>query len=237
MPSPLMTFTDRQYSPGIRGAGGGKATVVVAAADEQAAMNTLLGAADANFPYLVCDHIDSCHYLGGDPTCGYKEIVASFTSKFGVEELQVDKAFKWRLQLAGEAVTVKGAYQWPDGTPLTNSDVLPAIQFAVVDFVLYGTRSAFTLATYADKVDHINSDSFLGAPAGTILFRTMEVEQRQLLDGTIVFPEQLHLLWRPKGWNKFYRAQTGQFEELQLTSDTSKKVYEATALAGLLSAP
>lgn len=225
-------FTGYDYGIGLRGDVTSKSTLVCDDSEWQSAVNTLLGAASAVFPNLLCNRV-RVSALKGDPATGKRELTAEFVSRFQVESLQADEPFRWRIEDHVEAVTIRGAFHWGDDEPLDSAQVSPTMNVTMARLVLYGTRSSFDLGSYDAILGLVNSDVVLGAAAETLLCDAVSVEQRQLLDGTIVYGVELALKWRKTNWNMFYRESTGLFEYLYRDGG-SDKVYEAASMAGLL---
>jgi hypothetical protein len=150
---------------------------------------------------------------------------------------RTDAAFRFRIEASNESFLVNGAYQWPDGKPLANKVVLPMRHVARAKAVLYGSRSSFSLGDWTDYFDKVNSDVFLGAPVGTLLFKSVAASDRQdARTSALVYDVELHIHFRAEIWNKFWREETGKFEELTLIGGTDK-MYAEIAFAGLLTAP
>ena len=171
------------------------------------------------------------------------QLSASYAPKFSIEALTIDLPLKWRLEGSGECVTISGnngntssGYKWENGDPMLNQRVLPVKRFSLVKIVMYGTRSTFDLSSYESLVDHINSDGFLGASAETVFFESFQCQQKQLMDGTIVFAIELHLIWRPSGWNLFFREDVAAAQDhmQRLVDQDGNAVYPTAALSGLL---
>lgn len=201
----------------------------------EAARNTLLGAVN-EFNTALMYHRVKINHLQDPSGDLVAELHAEAIPRYKVEQDEVDAPFKFRIEQSSEAVTVAGGYHWADNKKLKDTNlnkILPVKKFTIYKCTLCGCRSVFHLGTYSAYQDKVNSDTFLGAPAETVRFDTLSVSERQDKDGVTVYEVELHLEFKPSGWNKFYREKPVGFEEL-LEDGTNAKVYSSTAFAGLL---
>jgi hypothetical protein len=207
-------------------------------ADRFSNRNTLIRSIDANNTILKCESVEIA-ILQDDGFAGYAKLTADFAPAVRVDWTEADLPFKWRWEVAGEAITVSGAYHWSsDSEPLVNRHVLPVRQWPLAKIVLFGTRSNWNLsnmASYVDKPRVNNTTEFLGAAAETVYVHSSSATPRPYEDGTAVFDVQISLLWKPSGWNKFYREDTGAMDTLLLDGATgdAAKAYTPTDLSGL----
>lgn len=232
-----LELTNHTYDLGHRGDCKSEAVGVCNMSEWVSVANSLLGAQDAISANLRCKTVKA-KPLRGDWASGKMELTLEFAPLLSIEALSVDLPFKWRMEVASECVTVHGGYHWATPNPKTgetafaNQRVLPVKRFTTVKMVLYGTRSAFSYATYEDTIDHINSDTFLGGAAGTVFFESVNVQMHQLLAGTIIYAVELHLIYKPSGWNRFFREDTQAFDTL--LDESGDPVYPTALFAGLL---
>jgi hypothetical protein len=229
----LPILTKHTYEIGVAGEISSQAEMVCDTADWKSQVETLLNSRDDLSENLVCKKV-SVTPLKGDGVCGKKLLVADFVPRLSIEALTVDLPFRWRLEASGQAVTIKGNLKWAsDGEVFLRRGVLPVKRFSMTKIVLFGMRSSFDLSTYESRIDHVNSDSFLGAAPETVLFETAQAQQRMLLNGDIIYYVELHLTWRPFGWNNIWRGT----EIDQLVNMDGSPIYESASMSPLLAAP
>ena len=233
-----LEMVNHTYSLGVAGDSSTQATFVCDIVGWEAWYAYLIDSTDAISPNMVCKSVRATPLSAGgkdDWTCGKMQLVADYVPRLSIEALTVDLPLKWRMEVAGQTVTVAGNLKWlSDGEPFLKRGALPVKRFSLVKIVLYGMRSSFDLGDYEELLDHVNSDTFLGAAAGTVLFESAQVAQKMLLEGTIIYQVELHLTYRPFGWNKVWRDYPFQVDEL-VNMDGSK-VYPEAALSPLLNA-
>jgi hypothetical protein len=242
-----LEMIESSYDLGLRGDGGTTADFVCDESEMAGGVTFLLGSqmdtvAPSSNMYCKTVKTKRRKDLAGNKW----QLSAVYAPKFAIEALTIDLPLKWRLEASGECVTISGSngsassgYKWANGDPLLNQRVLPVKRFTLAKVVMYGTRSVFDLGTYMDLVDHVNSDNFLGASEETIFFESVQCQQHQLMDGTIVYAIELHLIYRPSGWNLFFREDVpaGSDQMQRLLDQDGDPVYPSAALAVLLDAP
>lgn len=233
-----LEMTNHTYSMGVAGELSSQVTFVCNLANWKSWHTYLMNSTDAISPNLVCKTIRATPLsVGGkeDWTCEKMQLVVDYVPRLSIEALTVDLPLKWRLEVAGQTVTVAGNLKWAsDNAPFLKRGALPVKRFSLVKIVLYGMRSSFNLSDYRDLIDHVNSDTFLGAAAGTVLFESIQASQKMLLEGNIIYQVEFHLTYRPFGWNKVWRDYPFQVDEL-VNMDGSK-IYPLAALSPLLNA-
>jgi len=232
-----LQMTNHTYEMGVAGEISSQATFVCDISEWETQYAALLNSGDAISSNLVCKKVSAAP-LKNDWACGKMVLIADYVPKWSIEALTVDLPFKWRLEASGQALTVKGNLKWASDSELfLKRGALPVKRFSLVKVVLFGMRSSFDLSTYESKIDHVNSDVFLGAAAETVLFETAQAQQRMLMNGSIIYSVELHLTWRPFGWNNEWRDKDGGYVIDQLVNMDGSPVYESTTLSPLLAAP
>lgn len=217
---------------GIAGDSNAKTAWTCDSADLVDSVNALFNTAHGYLSNLVVKSVNVAP-LKGDWSTGKAVLTANYAPYLSVDALLVDRPFKFRMEVASEAITIRGNYHWSsDSAPVLKRGVLPVKRFSLTRIVLFGMRSTFDLSTYESYADHVNSLPFLGGSEETVLFHSTRVEQKQLLDGTYVYAVELHLLYRPSGWNNFYREDKSAMDiMLDSNGDT---VYPAADFSYLL---
>jgi hypothetical protein len=196
----------------------------------------ILHAPDPFDSSLACEKV-SFKPKDGDWACGKAELAATFVSHQMIAQKDPTAAFKWRLDYSNEAFTISSkGWKWASGAEIKNTDIKPVKELSFTDIVLYGSRTAISLATYDTYDDHINSDVFLGAAIGTVLFKTATAQPRPLSDGSEVVDVEVRLRRRSIPWNQLWNEDTAAWEEIVKTVGGGK-VYGSTAFAPLLAAP
>lgn len=241
-----LQLTNVVYTVGLRGDNSSEVEQVCDITEWPAYVNAYLGAEDPAFPNLACRAVRVSPLKGTDLNTKKVLLTMSYAPKLSIEAMTIDLPFKWRQEVGSECVTVHGGYYWEKddhtrGDAFLNRRILPVKRFALVNLVLYGTRSTYDLSTYLSTIDHVNSDTFLGAPPETVFFESATSEMKLLLDGTTVYAVELHLKYKPSGWNKFFREDTpsaGTTETAdhfyKLIDNNNQPVYPLAEFAGLL---
>jgi hypothetical protein len=147
---------------------------------------------------------------------------------------ETDGLMRIRYESASEYVTISGKATWAtDNEPIAeNKNILPLLQIPQTRVVVYGRKSSFSMGTYNTYEGKVNSAAWEGAAAETVLFESYTASQKYLGDGSTVWDIELVLLYKPSGWNNFYRESTGQFEAFEINSSDP---YTGTSYSGLLS--
>ena len=226
-----MTVTLKSYRnrKGLSGNSGSTAVFIGDWANRNTDRDTLLTALDANDNTLICTNVEY-EPLDGDVFSGKAELTCTFAPP--EKAPQTDDAMRIRWEVSGESVTISGNFTWSGGDPIVNVNVLPTKQIALIKCIVSGVKSSWSLSTIASLIDHVNNASWQGAAAETILFHGCTVSTRQDEDGDTVYEIEYELLYKPSGWNKFYRESTGTWVEIVKTG-TSDKVYETATFTNL----
>jgi hypothetical protein len=229
-----MTLTCTKYNNTGAVDGGSKSSFVFTCdwADRFTNKALLLGAIDANDTTLMCNEVTFA-YLGNQPSA-LAELHCNFIPAWKILTLLPDNPFKVRTSYGAESFTVSGdGWKWASGAPIVNKNVLPIQTVAVTEVVLFGCRSAeFDLSAYDAYEDQVNSDTFLGAAAETVMFQGATRNPRYDANGNLVYDVEVKLKRRNRSWNEFFNETTGQFEEIK--DGSGNKVFASTAFAGLL---
>jgi hypothetical protein len=123
---------------------------------------------------------------------------------------------------------------------LTANDPPVLRRWSLTEIILYGTRTSINLATFDAYEDKVNSDVFLGASAGKVLFETATAEPRQKAKSSdILISVEVHLVRRSIEWNKDWNVDTGEYQTpvIAFGDNSGKTKLEAVAFAPLLQAP
>jgi len=129
--------------------------------------------------------------------------------------------FSWSFQAASQAVTLpKGNYTWGDGTKLNEKDTeivkwIPQGELVAESQWLPALKTK-TLMDYAGKV---NANAFTVPndethAAETVLFHSVNGQQVTTTEGVRAATRTLNFLVNPNGWNKLFRASTGNYETI-----------------------
>jgi len=248
-----LELTNVVYTVGLRGDNSSEVEQVCDIAEWPAFVNAYLGQTDPAYPNLACRSVRVSPLRGSDLNNNKVLLTMSYAPKLSIDAMTIDMPFKWRQEVGSECVTIHGGYYWQNngddktkGDAFLNRRILPVKRFALVNLVLYGTRSTYDLSTYLDTIDHVNSDTFLGAPPETVFFESATSEMKLLLDGTTVYAVELHMKYKPSGWNKFFREDGLSAAMLaagstvtadhfyRLIDDNNEPVYPLADFAGLL---
>ena len=130
------------------------------------------------------------------------------------------------IRLPGSAYTFDGIPSLPVDYPVTR-EIRCATLVIVRKFVPY---LPFTLMTSLQT--KVNSTTFLGQPAGQILFRKMRTRTQRLSDGTKSQEIEMHFKWREHDHNQIPRPDDGLFDYVSTAS--GKRRYETADLRPLL---
>lgn len=205
-----LQMTNLVYTVGLKGDNSSQVTQTCDIEEWPAIVNAYLGQPDPVFPNLACKSIQIGALPGSDLSNRTVRLLMDYAPKLSIDAMTIDMPFKFRVDVCSECVTINGGYYWQkdDGTkgdPFLNRRILPVRRFAMAKYVLFGTKSVFDLGTFSDLIDHVNNAEWNGAEAETVFFESASVQMQLLLDGTIVYPMELHLIHKPSGWNKFFR--------------------------------
>lgn len=130
------------------------------------------------------------------------------------------------VRLAGSAYTFYTAPNLPVDYPVTK-DIRVASLTIVRKYVPY---LPFTIMTSLQT--KVNSTTFLGQPAGQILFRKMATRTQRLSDGTKSQEVTMTFKWREEDHNKIPRPDTGVFDYVQTSGGLRR--YQTADLRQLL---
>ena len=200
----------------------------------------LLGAVDGNNPQLKCQSV-RMRSLGSDIFCGMAELTCEFAPTAKVEALKPDMPMRFRAEISSGAIVVtddkrkEQIYKWEEATPERDVPVSITSTMPVTTWkaVLSGARSVANLSMYDQYADTVNSDTFLGAAPETVRFVSASFNPRQLEDGTVVFDVEVHLEYRPTGWNRLIDPDTRTWMT-PVKKIGGQKLFEATPYANLL---
>lgn len=189
---------------------------------------------------LKCMSVEVRYGTGNsdDPAGGKAILTANYVPAWKVDSYSTAQAFKIRYAWGSESFTfgVKGPKAiWSDGKPILNRSILPLKTLATCDITLFGVRTAGDLTTYASYANKVNSDTFLGASAGLVIFSGATMTPMQLSDGTNADRHEVNLKWREIEWNKDYREEDGTWATPW--PDGANPKFASTALAGLYATP
>jgi hypothetical protein len=149
-----------------------------------------------------------------------------------VEASDVNKPWQWRFQTGDMTFTVGGHVYWEDGTTVdsTNVHVLPVKSFTSGELVLFGSKSTFDLSTYDALKDTVNSDVFVGAPAGTLRYKSVRRSPRyDAKSGAMVSDLEVLLGYLAAGWNQFWREDTGEMATAYSDAEGHDTIYTPAA--------
>lgn len=221
---------------GVAGDNSTQATFVCDLEEWQDQSVFLLNSTNELFPNLACKTVRANRM--GSGSADKMQLVADFVPRLSIEALTVDLPFRWRLEVSGQTVTIPGNLKWDsDGEPFLKRGALPVKRFSTTKIVLYGMRSVFNLGVYESYIDHVNSHSFLGAAKETVYFDSTQCQQRMLMDGTIIYAIELHLIWKPFGWNNMWRDYPAPGKVDKLLNSDGSPIYPLADLNSLLLAP
>jgi hypothetical protein len=144
------------------------------------------------------------------------------------------------IQVGGEYLTLPAnGVRWENDPPgkrnqeedLAPAKLVPTIEHVFTAFRLPELPMDFIVANIG-KVNE-TQDSFFNAPAETLLFIGCSASRRVTAQGVeaweIEYRFSQRIIWEgeeARGWNHFYRAQTGTWEKIKTIADTY--VYESS---------
>ena len=194
-----------------------------------------LYAGDGNDPTLTCTTVTSQMTSVDASGVMMMKGTAKFVPKWKLDALTPDQPFQWRYRSASQSFTLKSdLWTWGSGEPVLNTSIKPLMNVGLTEIVLFGARSTFDAATYAEYVDKVNSDYFCGAPPGYVMYQQgASANPRQLDTGVMVYDVEIPLVCRYAApWNAFFNEATGVFEDI-LRPDLSY-MYHAVSFGPLL---
>lgn len=229
-----MDFVSRTDNKAITGNSGSTYRYIGNLADLASDRTALLRAVDALDSTLMCASVAS-ELLNKDYATGKVELTASFIPAWRLNAMIPNSNWRRRIVQGAESFTfvpLKGAKaKWASGKAIRNRNILPLMTVAVDQITLFGTRTTVDLSTWASYQNKVNSDTFLGATAGFVLFKGASADPRQLEDGTMTNDVQLHLARRYIEWNKDYNEDTGAWEVVY--PDGTNPKFGSVAMSGL----
>jgi len=207
----------------------------------QAAM---LLSTDANDNTLKCQSAQITHLPSDDQKfSGKAQIVCQYepVSKIAKETVGSDFQVEWEYDV--EVFSYAGGYKWASDSKDIDPDLnlLPTWSQTLIRCHLSGVRSSsWNISNISTYLDKINSDNptWLGAPAGTVLFVGKGTRITLRNDGNKLV--QLELVYRPNtytnqdGWNSVWRSDKGKWDKPKSKDDNSF-MYASTSFANLLS--
>ena len=198
---------------------------------------SLLGSVDEDDAFLMCFEAPWDH-LGNDPACGKIRIDAQYGPLADVVAKTPDLPFKFKVSFKSETFTISGeGWVWDTGDlPILNKNVLPNETVYTGELVLFGCRSSVDFSTFTPWQGKINSDVFLGAPPGYLLFLGADIQPR-MIGAVEVLDVEVHIMYKAPGFNYFWNEdQTGwdKIVKLNVFSAESGFLYEEVAFASLL---
>ena len=161
--------------------------------------------------------------------------------EFAPDARLIDQPWFFRVEASGLAIELSSFYTWlSDSKKLgaTNKGgivpIHPAKKITRMKVVLYGTRSTYNPWTYTTYQDKVNSDSWLGVPAGNAKGGCHTSNQRKdTASGDILYDIELPIEISSVPWNQFYRPDMpGVLDTLQ-EPGTSNTVYGTVAFSGI----
>ncbi len=116
------------------------------------------------------------------------------------------RTIEWGMQ----SFTIPGgtncAFKWADGRPISTANILPTVSILVAEISLKGVRSGVDLSTFSAYEDKVNNDTYMGAPAGRVLFRGANAAPKMLDNGDLTNDVTIRMSSRSVDWRKFYDA-------------------------------
>ena len=206
-------------------------------------MAALLNALDLNDYTLVCQRT-SAEQVGemiqpnGE---GKIRITADFWPKDKGEASTPDEAFKWRLDWKCESFTLDPQWwKWQENGKIIDAKKSLLKRVSLAGITLYGTRSQIDLSTFDVYEDKVNSDVFLGAQPGHVLFESASAQPKQQQQSRTILREvELHLVKRSEKWEKEFNHKAGSWMTpvVAFGANAGNKLVESVAFAPLLQAP
>lgn len=232
----IMAVETIDYRQDISINGDSSSTIVqVCEADEVAGViATLQRAVDAYNNSLKCHRI-SLECLTNNWLTGKFQVTAQFCPDLKLDAKTPDAPLKYRFQYHSEAMAIptNADWKWQTGSvPVEEGDVQVVKHIAHTEIILYGTRNTVDLSTYDTWQGKVNSDTFLGAAAGYVLFDSASAAPRALDTGAVTNDLEIKLIRRSVPWNQFWNKKTGTWDTL--LGPSNAPVYPSAAFAGLL---
>ncbi len=209
--------------------------------DMLAAKLSYLGAYDAHDMTLQCDSV-SVDYLGDDPNSNQGILTVHCMPAWKLALLLPNTPFRIKRRAGAESFTIytpptaPAPLKWADGSTVLNTAILPTIKIPTIDVVLFGNRTVVDASTWATYSGCVNSDTFDGMPAGTVMFEGATSNPRQLEDGTLTNDVELTFKVRVLTaggvtitWNHFWNETKGAWDTLAVPQ------FASVAMSGLLS--
>jgi hypothetical protein len=229
-----MPLTITKYTNTASLYGGSRATLEGVCLDSEwlSIRNTLLGSPDSYDPTLRCTEVTRSHH-NGDPGTDMSQLVATYTPREEEDPTELDGPMLPSLNFGSEMFTVKGP-QWTwlsDGKLIDPDQVQPVKILQVAELTLHGRRSVMNWSTFDAYLNSVNSDTFFGAPPGTVRFDSPAAQKVALPTGGYAWDVELKFKRRSIPWNQVWRPgvmspgggyDTGKWDEV---TNGTERIY------------
>jgi len=239
-----MPLIHTQYNNTGSLTGGSRSTLTGMCDDSEwlSIRNLLLGAIDAYDPTLRCTEVQRDHW---DHVGTFaSRLTATFTPRDEEDEQEIDGPMLPTLNFGSEMFTVKGP-QWTwlsDGKKIDMDLVQPVKILQVAELTLHGRRRSINWSTFDAYLNSVNSDTFFGAPPGTVRFDSPAAQKVVLPEGGYAWDVELKFKRRSIPWNQVWRPgqlsavgsyDTGKWDEVR---NGSERLYTPVAYMPLMQA-
>lgn len=131
-------------------------------------------------------------------------------------------------------------FRWSSGAPLTEGEA-PGVLRRELKLVRQYYNQMFVPNAVVLIPGSVNAAPYTSAllgltfPAQTLLFAPEPVSRTVLTSGTAGFNYTLSFMYKPNGWNKYWRPQTQSWESITLPDGTAYNSYPPEDLTSVLS--
>lgn len=189
--------------------------------DLNSVRTTYMESVDAFDTSLRCADF-SFKYFKDDPKTGKYECEAKFIPFWKLLQLKPNQPMRVRINYSTQTITLKSTqWTWNSGAPVLNANVSPFLTIPIDEITLFGARTgtstngSMDLTIYDTYRNKVNSDTFLGAAPGQVLFKSASASPRQLSDGTLTNDVEIRVDRRAIEWNMFFNETTGLWEVMK----------------------
>lgn len=117
------------------------------------------------------------------------------------------------IEVQGEEMVLPKANFTVDGDELGDDDINPVKVIPVISLkITYHSQPTISPTAWINYVGKVNSSSFEGYPAETVMFQNPSASRTITTDGNDSYDYTYTFVVRPQGWNKIYRPGDGWVE-------------------------
>jgi len=191
-----------------------------------------IGAAHPLLPGLYCKDVDIETFGNYDPVAG-DFLMAWANITYGIldqpDSQSATQVGELSFETGGEEITLEKRLFTAGGNPLGPNDINPVrVNVKQSVKITYNNLAQLNSSSWIPYVGKVNSGTFKGYAAETVMFNGVREQRKISSDGTAVYTYEFSFEVRFDGWNKVFRT-SGWV-------DINPKLYQTTNMDNLLPA-